>query len=65
MSTHRRIASESQRGSALIVPDELEIPRPCGIHVPAVAYRIEARLVLQLVMIRLTLEQGRILYGAV
>lgn len=60
---HRRIVSESDRGSALSGPDELEIPRPCGIHVPSVAYQVEARLVLQLAVIRLTLDKGRVCTG--
>lgn len=62
---HRRIFSESDRGSALSGPDELEIPRPCGIHVPSVAYQVEARLVLQLAVIRFESGQRTCLYGAV
>lgn len=54
MSTHRRKVSDSDRGSALSAPDELEVPRPCGISIPGAAYQVELRLVLQLAMIRLT-----------
>lgn len=59
-STHRRKVSDSHWGSALNAPDELEAPRSCGIYVPMVAYQIETRLALQLVMVRLTLDKGRI-----
>lgn len=64
MSTHRRKVSDSDRGSAPSAPDELEVPRPCGISIPGAAYQVELRLVLQLAMIRLTLEKGAYLYGA-
>lgn len=64
MSTHRRKVSDSDRGSALSAPDELEVPMPCGISIPGAAYQVETPLVLQLVMIRLTLEKGAYLYGA-
>lgn len=63
MSTHRRKVSDSDRGSASSAPDELEVPRPCGISIPGAAYQVELRLVLQLAMIRLTLEKGAYLYG--
>lgn len=34
MSTHRRKVSDSDRGSAPSAPDELEVPRSCGISIP-------------------------------